>query len=117
MRSFRTAAVAAASTIALAMGTTTIASAEGLKGIEVTEGSTIPENSSRFSDNLNGDKEADGRALFGSSKVNEETGGTYDSQPAWAKLLHAATVIGGIGSFIGLVVGPIYNYIVYGQGR
>lgn len=85
--------------------------------IVVTDGSSIPANgSSRLSDNLNGANEADARALFGSSKVNAETGATFDGQPAWAKLLYGLTLTGVVGSLLGLVFGPAYNFVVHGQG-
>lgn len=121
MRKFRNAAIAAAAATALTLGATSVATAEEYtppaeEDIVVTEGSSLPANSSaRAGDNLNGEQEADGRAIFGSSKVNEETGATFDGQPAWAKLLYGLTVTGAIGSIIGLVVGPLYNYIVHGQ--
>ncbi|MGP6175063.1 hypothetical protein [Corynebacterium sp. A21] len=140
MRNISKAALAVATTAALALGSTSIATAQddlnvdaGLnieadinaddttdvpaEDIEITEGSSIPANgSSRLSDNLNGENEADARALFGSSKVNEETGATFDGQPAWAKLLYGLTLTGVVGSLLGLVFGPAYNFVVHGQG-
>lgn len=151
MRSFRKAAIAAATVTALTLGTTSVAAAQetedptdgtttssssstnnndaadgddvsdvdtpGEGDIEIMEGSSIPANgSSRLNDNLNGDQEADGRAIFGSSKVNEETGATFDGQPAWAKLLYGLSITGAIGALVGLVVGPIHNFFVHGPG-
>ncbi|QGU06182.1 hypothetical protein COCCU_01070 [Corynebacterium occultum] len=121
MRKLRNAAIAAAAATALTLGATSVATAETYVppregDIVVTEGSSIPVGSSEgLGDNLNGQNEADGRALFGSSKVNPETGATFDGQPAWAKLLYGLTVTGAIGSVIGLIVGPLYNFIVHGQ--
>lgn len=132
MRSLRKAAIAAATAATLTLGGTAVASAQETDDpgsnqtapatpneddIQVQPGSSIPANgSSRISDNLNGEYEADGRAIFGSSKVNEETGATWDGQPAWAKLLYGASIVGAIGSIIGLVVGPIYNFFTHGPG-
>lgn len=133
MRSFRKAAVAAATAVTLTLGTTAVAAADtpdpdnGAESTEVqtpneddTEivpGSSIPANgSSRLSDNLNGENEADGRALFGSSKVNEETGATFDGQPAWAKLLYGLSITGAIGAVVSLIVGPAFNFFVHGPG-
>lgn len=125
MRSFRKAAVAAATAVTLTLGGTAVAAAETDEGYQppnendrvVAEGSSIPANSSsRLNDNLNGDQEADGRAIFGSSKVNEETGATFDGQPAWAKLLYGLSITGAVGTLIGLVVGPIFNFFVHGPG-
>lgn len=125
MRSFRKAAVAAATAVTLTLGTTAVAAAETNDGYQppnendtvVTEGSSIPSNlSSRLGDNLNAEQEADGRAIFGSSKVNEETGATFDGQPAWAKLLYGLSITGAIGAVISLIVGPAFNFFVHGPG-
>lgn len=146
MRNIRKVAVAVATATVLTLGSTSVATAQdGLNSsvsadaeagvnddatddeapaetapaedIVVTDGSSIPTNgSSRFSDNLNGENEADARALFGSSKVNAETGATFDGQPAWAKLLYGLTLTGVVGSLLGLVFGPAYNFVVHGQG-
>lgn len=70
--------------------------------------------SSDLGSQLQADKPADGRAIFGSSKENPETGETLEGQAPWAKLLYAATWIGGIASVIGLLVGPAANFIQFG---
>lgn len=61
------------------------------------------------SSNWNADHEAQGAALFGFNKDGFET------QPGWAQTLYVLTVLGVVGSFIGLVVGPVYNFFVHGQ--
>ncbi|PFG28510.1 hypothetical protein [Corynebacterium renale] len=63
--------------------------------------------SSKIGARLDADKPADGQAIFGSSK-------DLNSQPAWAKLVYALTWLGGIGSFLGLIAGPLYNFAVHG---
>ncbi len=144
MRSFRTAAVAGATAVALAFGTTAVATAqtegELLDDQFTTQsqpvetdpidqgGDTIPVEdhtpsapepeepyepslSSRISEGSSVDFEADqpaqGPAVFGSSK-------DLGNQPVWAQLLYGASLLGGVGSLIGLIVGPIVNFLNHG---
>ena len=58
---------------------------------------------------LEGEEPANGTAIFGSSKEG------FGEQPRWAQLLYAGSILGSIASLIGLIVGPIHNYIVHGQ--
>ncbi|MCQ9336296.1 hypothetical protein NQ011_06305 [Corynebacterium phoceense] len=57
--------------------------------------------------NLEGDKEADGQKIFGSSKDLSE-------QPKWAKVLYGTTIATAIASLIGMVVGPLANFVQFG---
>lgn len=125
----RNAAIAGATAIAVAFGGTTVASAQssqdttapsapatatadypGLLGSSLEGDST----SSKIGDNLNAQDDADGRAIFGSSKTEDNGTASLAGQPAWAKLLYAATIIGGIATVVGTIVGPVYNYIFHG---
>lgn len=131
----RNAAIAGATALAVAFAGTTVASAQtdapaaedsssydGIFGSSQqanSEGETENKGSlsSRIGDNLNADKEADGRALFGSSKENEERGATWEGQPAWAKALYIATVVAGVASALGVIVGPLHNFLVHGPNN
>lgn len=131
----RTAVVAAASVAALTLGTSAAVAAEpsnaNNSSSTTTENTGAQENngsskkdeqntdktnsefkeggtlSSKIGAGLEADKPADGQAIFGSSK-------DLNSQPAWAKLVYALTWLGGIGSFLGLIAGPLYNFAVHG---
>ena len=110
----RNAALAGATAIAVAFGGTTVASATEAKD------TTNVSLSSKICAALEKDQNADGQAIFGSSKSEHgdanETGEyeTLSSQPAWAKALYAATIIGGVGALLGGIIGPVYNFIVHG---
>lgn len=73
--------------------------------------------SSQFG-NLFGDKEeaANGLSIFGSSKdgSEEDAAGDISSQPVWAKTFYGLGVTAAIATVIGLVVGPVMNFIQYG---
>lgn len=126
MRSFRVAAVAGLSALAMTLGTTTIASADtedqvtqGEHKIPVEEhtpaagketpglGSAGASSHLGAIEDLEADQPANGVAIFGSSK-------DFDNVPNWAKLLYGTTVLGAVASFIGIIVGPIHNFIVHG---
>lgn len=134
MRSFRTAAVAGASALALTFGTTAVATAQdgddsitqeqndsidqGGNDVPVEDYEpTAPEPDEDYEPSLSsdintgssleGEQPAQGPAIFGSSKE-------LDSQPRWAQLLYGASILGGIGSLIGVIVGPIINFLNHG---
>lgn len=104
MRSVRNTAVVGATVLALALGTTTATAQESDPAA-----TQAPSLSSQLNTSLNleGDQEANGREIFGSSKGLED-------QPAWAQALYALTILGGVGAFVGLIGGPLYNYVVHG---
>lgn len=127
----RNAAIAGATALAVAFGGTTVASAEDTAAPKQEQSSTA--NSSSTSDNkgestpdekdaakgaslsskintglkLEGDKEADGQKIFGSSKDLSE-------QPKWAKVLYGTTIATAIATLIGMVVGPLANFVQFG---
>ncbi|MFS0180616.1 hypothetical protein ACL1EX_00850 [Corynebacterium striatum] len=117
----RNAALAGATAIAVAFGGTTIATAA-----ETTDGSSytgIFSGSSNDKSNSTGETDrkgslsskidldnnepTNGRDIFGSSK-------DFSNVPAWAKALYAATIVGGLGTLVGGIIGPVYNFIVHG---
>ena len=119
MRSIRTAAVAGATALSLIFGTT-VATAHAADNAVVEpapeaaapapeEGYT-PSLSSKINtgSSMEGDKAANGVALFGSSKDG------FEDQPRWAKVMYAGTVLGAIASFIGMIVGPVHNWFAHG---
>lgn len=122
MRSFRTAAVAGASALAITLGSTAVASAQTEIG-DKADGATVVEHPvatapeadgpSRSSEinhafELDGDKPANGVALFGSSREG------FSDQPAWARVLYTGTVLGMVGAVFGSIIAPIYNFFVHG---
>ncbi|WIM69988.1 hypothetical protein [Corynebacterium suedekumii] len=137
MRSFRIAAVAGASALAMTFGSISAVSAQDavepapgaeeiVQGEENGEDKRVPvlphtpvgtddepaeggSLSSKINNglNLDGDHAAQSPAIFGSSK-------DLDSQPRWAQLLYAGTILGAFGTVIGAIVGPIYNFFVHG---
>lgn len=138
MRNFRMATIAGATAVAVAFGSTSVAFAE-----DAPENSTAPTtteqqqsqegrgefdrvaepikadggSSTRIGKALGGwskDTEgktiehgADGTEIFGSEK-------NLSSQPVWAQLLYSLNLITVIGALIGLVAGPLYNFVVHG---
>ncbi|MEX3503784.1 hypothetical protein [Corynebacterium sp. LK2510] len=142
MRNFRKAALAGATAVAVTFGTASIAAAaESAEGLDMNSSATAPattnaqapaetkdESSSPNTDvalssqmgKLLGAWEvkdgqvvtnpADGQALFGSS----EEGEGWMAQPLWAQLLYVGSIFAGVSAFIGLIVGPAYNFVVHG---
>lgn len=114
MRSIRKAAVAGAAAIALTLGSTSVAVAQDAptmgekEPVATTEGNGSLSSTINNDLNLEGDQAANGTALFGSSKDG------FGEQPLWAQLLYGATVAGAIATFVGTIVGPVYNFIHHG---
>ena len=124
----RNAAIAGVTALAVAFGGTTVASAadnveQGNHTVPVKdhgpsktapdgEADTTPEDykpslSSNIGQQLEGDKAANGVAIFGSSK-------DFSGQPAWAKVFYGVTVFAGLGALLGTIIGPVYNFFVHG---
>ncbi|MBN9645311.1 hypothetical protein ACFSSC_11820 [Corynebacterium mendelii] len=61
--------------------------------------------SARIGSVLEADQPANGARLFGSTQ-------DYKQEPKWAKAMLAVTYIGAIGSILGLVVFPAYNFLL-----
>ena len=131
MRNFRKAALAGATAVAVAFGSTAVATAatEGTEApaTPVANVSVNPDNgkgdktagdsglSSKAGNKLEGDKTAYGPALFGSTK-GEGAGEaeTYNQQPVWAKVFQALSIFTAVSALVGLIVGPAYNFVVHG---
>ncbi|MGV0352409.1 hypothetical protein [Corynebacterium confusum] len=125
----RKAAIAGATAVAVAFSGTSIATAEttvdqnGNQSVvedhtnlttddaeqDTTDKDYTPSLSSKINTGLNleGDKAADGVSIFGSSK-------DFTNVPNWAKALYGLLIAGGIGSVLGMIVGPLDNFIKYG---
>ena len=126
MRNFRKAALAGATAVAVAFGSTTMAVAEtdpatqpeenqsSSTGTDAPADAKKPSASTKIGAGLEAyDKDgnatgADGRAIFGSQKEG------FGDQPAWSKAFYALTVFSAVSAFIGLVVGPAYNFVIHG---
>lgn len=113
----RNAAIAGATALAVAFGGTTVATAQAEQpGFSSSnpakkDGGTL---SSKIGAQLGADEYANGQAIFGSSKTENNGQDTFAGQPAWAKVLYALTIVGGLGAVVGGVIGPVYNFIVHG---
>ncbi|MDD7582257.1 hypothetical protein ACEE23_06185 [Corynebacterium sp. 32222D000AT] len=125
----RKAAIAGATAVAVAFSGTSIATAEttvnqGDHDVNVeqhdpktTDGAEkdetkpdyTPSLSSKINTGLNleGEKPANAVAIFGSSK-------DFSEVPNWAKALYGLLIAGGIGTALGMIVGPLDNFIKYG---
>ena len=127
MRNFRKAALAGATAVAVAFGSTTMAVAEegtpapkpeteqsSSNDTDAPADAKKPSASTKIGAGLEAyDKDgnatgADGRAIFGSQKKG------FGDQPAWSKAFYALTVFSAVSAFIGLVVGPAYNFVIHG---
>lgn len=129
MRNFRKAALAGATAVAVAFGSTAVATAE-----ETTEQTSTVEVPTRqidadvdandqdpglsskiadwdflqFKDEDGNLKGVDGRALFGKKDG-------FSDQPIYAQVAYGATVFTAVSAIVGLIVGPLYNFIVHGD--
>ena len=140
MRNFRKAALAGATAVAVAFGSTAVATAETEKAQPENSATAAPTRTAEAKDNngqepgsatrighalgvwekdkdgnvqLNG---TDGRALFGSSTDSEtQNGGNWGDQPTYAKAGYILSIFTAVSAVVGLDVGPLYNYFVHGD--
>lgn len=114
MRNFRKAALAGATAVAVAFGSTTMAVAKEENPAPAEETTqTEASGSTKIGAGLgaydkDGATAADGEAIFGSDKTG------FGEQPGWAKAFYALTVFTSAAAFVGLIVGPAYNFVVHG---
>ncbi|WP_018298036.1 hypothetical protein [Corynebacterium lubricantis] len=121
MSNFRKAALAGATALTVALGSTTVASAQenptitfgesnlsSQIGSDVFDVNTNPETNQDPTAEENSENFADGREIFGSTKDG------FGEQPAWAQVLYGVTILGGLGALIGTLIGPLYNFVVHG---
>ncbi|WP_313547551.1 hypothetical protein [Corynebacterium sp.] len=134
MRNFRTAAVAAATAVAVSFTGITAASAEEEQQHEdnassFVEGSSVlssdraqdvlssentkesPNMSSKIGDLMNADEDASGSEIFGDEKGNQGDNGDI-TNPGWARLWRDGNVVAAIGTVVGGIIAA-YNYGVY----
>lgn len=134
MRNFRKAALAGATAVAVATGSMTVAVAEDAPKAEGNIATKINREIEGYIDNTDGSKAGtvehkDGVSLRTSeSEKIKDTGVTWDQfwnwkegdvkdggTPIWVKLLSAGGVAVMVAAAVGLVFGPLYNYIVHGR--
>ena len=132
MRNFRKAALAGATAVAVAFGSTAVATAETTEDTTAAENTYVaPSRPVEDKDGKDGvkpgsshkitnsewlqfrDKDGnlrgtDGQAIFG-KKDN------FDAQPRYAKLGYGATIFTAVSALVGLIVGPLYNFFVHGE--
>lgn len=119
MRNFRKAALAGATAVAVAFGSTAVAAAEDTTSVVTREktdkdGTGEQTNANKAAHRLGAvDKEGNltgtrGTDLFGTEK-------NWDAVPGWGKIGYVTTIFLSVSAVVGLIVGPLYNYIVHGM--
>lgn len=132
MRNFRTAAVAAATAVAVSFTGITAASAEDEQQHEDNQSSFVEGSSligtkdaqdslssneddsnlsSRIGDLMNADEDTSGSELLGDKKGNKEDNGDI-TNPGWARLWRDGNIVAAIGTVVGGIIAA-YNYGVY----
>ena len=132
MRNFRKAALAGATAVAVAFGSTAVATAEtegteapkapytapvrpvedkdSKDGVEPASSNKIVQSEwLEFRDKDGNLRGTDGEQIFGSQKD------TFGDQPRYARLAYGATIFTAVSAVVGLIVGPLYNYFVHGD--
>lgn len=133
MRNFRKAALAGATAVAVAFGSTAVATAEtagtdapeapaytapvrevedkdGKDGVEPASSHKITNSEwLEFRDEDGNLRGTDGEEIFGSKKDN------FGEQPRYARLAYGATIFTAVSALVGLIVGPLYNFFVHGE--
>lgn len=134
MRNFRKAALAGATAVAVATGSMSVAVAEDAPKAEGNLATKINREIEGYIDNTDGSKagdveEKEGVSLRTSeSEKIKDTGVTWNQfwnwtdgdvkdggTPIWVKLLNAGGIAVMVSAVVGLIVGPLYNYIVHGM--
>lgn len=134
MRNFRKAALAGATAVAVAFGSTAVATAQTEEDTKAAENTYVaparpvedkdgkegvkPGSSHKitqsewleFRDKDGNLRGTDGTAIFGLKK--KENG--FDDQPTYAKVGYGLTIFTAVSAVVGLIVGPLYNFIVHG---
>ena len=108
MRSFRTAAVAGITALALSLGTASVATAQ--EDTNANLSSAFPALSSGGFAAVGEEWDA-GTPVTGEDALGEEH--RRDELPAWVQNMYDLTWIGAIASVLGVIVFPAYNYLVY----
>lgn len=109
MRSFRTAAVAGLTAVALSVGSAAVATAaESEQNLSSGFAALSSGGAAAVGEDWDADQPVTGEDIFG-----EEHERNNENTPAWAKNMYDLTVLGGIASLLGVIVFPAYNYLVY----
>ena len=109
MRSFRTAAVAGLTAVALSVGSAAVATAEESdQNLSSGFSALSSGGAAAVGEDWDADQPVTGEDIFG-----EEHERNNENTPAWAKNMYDLTVLGGIASLLGVIVFPAYNYLVY----
>ena len=108
MRSFRTAAVAGVTALALSLGTTSIASAQEETRSDLSSGFSALSSGgfAGVGEEWDADQPVTGEDTFGEVE-------NRDDAPSWVQNMYDLTWIGAIASILGVIVFPAYNYLVY----
>ena len=133
MRNFRKAALAGATAVAVAFGSTAVATAatesteapeapaytapfrpvedkDSKDGVEPASSHKITNSEwLQFRDKDGNLRGTDGTEIFGTEKDN------FGEQPRYARLAYGATIFTAVSAVVGLIVGPLYNYFVHGD--
>ena len=128
MRNFRKAALAGATAVAVAFGSTAVATAEdkqldqaqtketnflGIKeGKDAWDGLVRLGSEDKGVDVLDPNKEKNdnwalGYNIFGANN-------DLANEPTWVKVFYGLSIFLGVSALVGLIVGPAYNFIVHG---
>ena len=127
MRKFQKAALAGATAVAVAFGSTSVAFAEDTDQEQVAE-AKIPTRKPTADDRA-GDGQSTSSKLAHSSGVVDKDGnltgakGTdifgkdknWDNLAPWAKAGYITTIFLSVSAAVGLVFGPLYNFFVHGM--
>ena len=133
MRNFRKAALAGATAVAVAFGSTAVATAategteapeapaytapvrevedkDGKDGVEPASSHKITNSEwLEFRDKDGNLRGTDGEEIFGSQKDN------FGDQPRYARIAYGATIFTAVSALVGLIVGPLYSFFVHGD--
>lgn len=115
MRNFRTAAVAAATAVAVSFAGTTVATAqsstEAPAASDAATATEAPTLSSKLGDATNADNNVIGTDLLGSS-TKDENGKELAADSEWALIWRDATYAAVAAGVVGALIAA-YNYAVY----
>lgn len=116
MHNFRKATLAAATAAAVAFGSTAVAVAEedtaNLTPEQIAaqqaeeKAAKRAEREAKLQEKFEADKPVDYKTFFSSED--------FSTNPEWAKWLFAGGIAVMVSAVIGLIIGPLYNYIVHG---
>lgn len=117
MHNFRKATLAAATAVAVAFGSTAVAVAQDEdqkpSSISTTQGTDAEkeakkaEREAELQKKYEADQTVDYKTFFSSDD--------FKNNPEWSKWLFVGGIAVMVSAVVGLIVGPLYNYIVHGR--